>query len=373
MWRSRFLSAVALLVSLSSQAQFGNEWINFNQRYFKFKVAEDDFYRISRAELQAIGFPVESVPASRIQLFREGEEVALNVSANVDNTLDFLEFYGLKRDGTSDTPLYLENTQPHTLYNLFSDSATYFLTFQLGSVNGKRMGFSSERNNQGVTPEAYHLQDTLAVFSDAYSPGRNIDSDGITLSDYDDGEGWTGTFFRKNQSRTFEFSLNGYNGLANTTFETVLFGGNNQDHNVVFSAGPDLGSQVPIGGAQFSEWSSELFISNILSTSIGADNALSITAFDEGFPNRSDRVSVGYVQVTYGSDFTIGSNENVVFRLDNIAERKAFLQIPTGSPSSFRAFNITDPFNSERLTTTNFQDRLEIVVSDVNFSNKILG
>ena len=63
--------------------------------------------------------------------------------ANGDGTLNYFEFYGLGIDGISDTPLYDVGDQPHSFYNLFSDTATYFLTYKLGNENGKRMAFSS--------------------------------------------------------------------------------------------------------------------------------------------------------------------------------------------------------------------------------------
>ncbi len=371
MRRISILLTLFFIFSATVVAQLGNDWINNDQQYFQFKVLEDGFYRITRSDLEEAGFPVASIAASRIQLFRSGQEIAINVDTNPDNTINYLEFYGLKRDGSSDTPLYLEGTQPHTFYNLFSDSATYFLTYQLGSGVGKRMAFSSESNTTGLTPEPYHLQDTLAIFSNVYSSGRQIDSD-ITLSDYDDGEGWTGSFFSKNQSRTFEFLLNGYTGQSSVTFETVLFGGNGLDHRVLVNAGPDQSSQISIGEIQFSGWRSTFFTGNILSNTISSENELVVTAFDEGFPNLSDRVSIGYVRLIYESEFTQQDGRNAIYALDDITQRKAWLQIPSSTSSDLRAFNVTDPFNAVRLTTTSFSDRLELVVSDVNFANRIL-
>ena len=372
MWKTRIILLAGFLFSLNSFAQYGNEWIDFNQRYFTFKIGKDDFYRITRDELQAAGFPVASIPASRIQLFREGKEVALNVSTSSDNTIDYLEFYGKRRDGTSDTPLYLEGTQPHTYFNLFSDSATYFLSYRLGSESGKRMEFSSDRNSTGLTPEPYHLQEILRVFSGIYSVGRSVGSN-FTLSDYDRGEGFTGGFFRKNQSRTYQYLLNGLSGEGSVIFETVLVGGNNLQHNVEISAGVDENSLESIGNAQFNERNTYFFSEEVPMTSIGSGNELVVNVFDEGFPNQSDRVSVAYSKVVFPQEISIGNGLNKVFALDNISQRKGWLQIATTNASDLRAFDITDPFNAVRLSTTSFSDRLEVVVSDVRESNKIIA
>ena len=371
MLRSKLISLLAILWSIPTVGQFGNEWINLNQEYFTFKLAKDDFYRVTREELEAVGFPVGAVPASRIQLFREGEEIALNVSLNADNTIDYLEFYGKKRDGSSDEALYLPGTQPHPYYNLFTDSATYFLTYLLGSGSGKRMGFSADQNTTGLTPELYHLKDSLAVFSESYAVGRSV-AENITLGDYDNGEGWTDLFIRKNQSRSYELTLDGLTDQGNIRFETVLFGGNNLAHRVNLLAGPDASSLEILGTSQFTGRTSTIFVSNILRTTIGIDNALSLQVFDEGFPDQTDVISVGYILVTYPQALSVSSTQNKVFNLDDITNRRAWLQIGTTNAPDFRVFNVTDPANSVRFSSTNFSDRIEVVVSDVGTSNKIM-
>ena len=54
-----YISIVLLLIGFSSQLNaqvFSNSWINFNNIYFKFKVGNDDIYRISKTKLDSLGF-----------------------------------------------------------------------------------------------------------------------------------------------------------------------------------------------------------------------------------------------------------------------------------------------------------------------------
>ncbi|MEM0940612.1 MAG: C25 family cysteine peptidase [Bacteroidota bacterium] len=366
------VSILAVLLLNGTFGQFGNEWINFDQTYFKFKVARNDFYRITREELLAAGFPVSSVPANRIQLFREGKEVAINVGINTANTIEYLEFYGLRRDGSSDTPLYDSGNQPHTYYNLFSDSASYFLTYKLVNENGKRMGFSSDRNTTGLAPEQYHLADTLTIFSNDYSGGVQL-SHARTLSDYNRGEGWTGRAFSKGQSRTFEYLLEGPIINARVVFETVLFGRNGLDHNTNFSVGPNATNLTSIGNTQFSLRDSHFYTNMVPNSSIGNNGELFIQILEEGFPDASTRISVAYLRLVYGQEINMFNHSNKVFTLDNVSERKGWLQIGTSNAPEIRAFDVTDPFHVVQLNTTPFSDRLEVVVSNVSVSNKILA
>ncbi|MEM6641526.1 MAG: C25 family cysteine peptidase, partial [Bacteroidota bacterium] len=372
MWKTSVVLFLVFCLSLSSKGQTGSEWIDFTKAYYKFKIAEDDFYRIDRTQLEAAGFPVSTTAASKVQLFREGQEVALNVDATAENTINFIEFYGKKRDGSQDSPLYLPGTQPHSLYSLFSDSAAYFLTIALGSENGKRMGFSSDRNTVGLTPEAYHVEDSLILFTNSYASGRQVNfTNGITLSDYDDGEGWCGPALSKSQVRDFSFNLPELTSGFTTSLESVFFGRNSLNHNVNLLAGPDASSTSMIGNVQFAGYSSTSSSVSVANDLLG-DDQVTVRVAVEGFPNQGDRISIGYLRLLFPQSFELTIPRNKVFNLDNLTERRAWLQIGTSQASSLRAFDITDPFNAIRLASTSFSDRLEVVVSDVSLGNKIL-
>ncbi|WP_425392698.1 C25 family cysteine peptidase [Ekhidna sp.] len=372
MWR---ISIILLLFSFcsTSVAQIGNEWIDFSQSYYKVKVGEDGFYRITRAELASIGFPVETVPKNRIQLFRRGQEVALNV--NTGFTFEWLEFYGQRNDGQSDAPIYDAGDQPHTYYNLFTDTASYFLTYKLGDDDGSRMDFSADKNTTGLTPESFHIEDSLQLYTNSYASGVRFGSgSAFSLSKYDDGEGWTGSFQSKNVSRDFNFTLENYDATGNNPIiEMVLVGGNSLSHNVSIEVGPDVSSLGALSSVAFSGWGKQFFSGSLNSGNIGANGEFVVRVTPVGFPEAADRIAVSYIRLRYPQSIQMEDDENKVFTISNPTSSKAWLQIATTNAEGTRIFDVTDSYNPVRLATTNFSDRVEVVVPNVNDGQIVLA
>jgi len=145
------LPLLLLLLTTVLQAQmwngrdtlYGNEWIDYDQDYYKIFIAEDGIYRISYAQLQQAGIDVTGTAAGRYQLFLLGEEVALYTPATAGAALqpgDYLEFYGRKNRAELDRYLFKdpdgELLNPE--YSMFTDTAAYFLTVGVEGTQGKR-------------------------------------------------------------------------------------------------------------------------------------------------------------------------------------------------------------------------------------------
>src|SRR3954464_2899279 len=104
--RRLFFTGCFMLLLINSFAQMGNEWIKYNQFYFKIPVAKDGLYKLTYANLQSAGFPVDGIDPRRLQLFHRGVEQSIYVEGQDDaafNASDFIEFFGQKNDGTLDT------------------------------------------------------------------------------------------------------------------------------------------------------------------------------------------------------------------------------------------------------------------------------
>jgi hypothetical protein len=130
----------AIIYNLSSFAQpFGNEWINYNQSYYKIKIVENGVYRISFQTLNDNGVPLGTINPKNFQLFAKGKEVAMYIKGEADNSLahnDYIEFYGEGNAGWLDTALYEgRNNQPNPYYSLINDTISYFLTWNYSSSN----------------------------------------------------------------------------------------------------------------------------------------------------------------------------------------------------------------------------------------------
>jgi len=177
---------------------YGNEWINFStnqphsiQQYFKISVWRDGVYRVTLADLQAAQFPSPFNP-KQLQLFHNGKEQFIRVEGEADGVFDptdFIEFYGIKNDGTVDTRLYKNpDWQVNKALSLFTDTAAYFLTLNANPlIVNKRMVLETDVNFIGYTPLPYCIRESFSDYKVHYNTSKIID---VADPEYDEGEGW---------------------------------------------------------------------------------------------------------------------------------------------------------------------------------------
>ncbi|MFI5204881.1 MAG: hypothetical protein ACHQF2_10330, partial [Flavobacteriales bacterium] len=94
---------------ISARAQFGNEWINFTQNYYSFKIISNGVYRIDSLALSNAGINLTGLDPRNFQVFGRQREIPVYVSGEQDgvfNATDFIELYAFKNDGWLDTLLY---------------------------------------------------------------------------------------------------------------------------------------------------------------------------------------------------------------------------------------------------------------------------
>ena len=85
------------LVALSQP--YNNNWINYNQSYFKFKISENGLYSIDSLTLFNSGIPIGSIDPRNIQIFAKGVEIPLYIEGEGDGIFDNSDkiiFYALK-------------------------------------------------------------------------------------------------------------------------------------------------------------------------------------------------------------------------------------------------------------------------------------
>ncbi len=347
-----------LLPTAHCFAQHGNEWINYNQTYYKIKLAEDGIYKVSYDDLLEAGFPVSSVDPRRIQLFFRGTEQAIWVEGQQDAKLDpedFIIFYGKRNDGTLDAELYKPaEAQPHAFYNLYSDSTAYFLTWQLGAGNGKRMEFFSENNTTGIPAEPYHLEEELLVFTNQYSTGRQYPQNSISklrvrLSTYDYGEGWTGPRVQKGQSVNYTLPApSQFTGGNKPQLEVLLAGRNNHPHNVTLQIGDSEGNLRTLTTAEFSFLNNHLVSESIEWTDITSGNLVVRMTVNGGAEGGPDNASVSYIKLTYPQvPDAMGDSSKLVHLAPNPAG-KSYIELANPSAEPL-LLDITDKDNPLRL------------------------
>ncbi|MFZ9582681.1 MAG: hypothetical protein ACO28O_06890, partial [Crocinitomicaceae bacterium] len=93
MARSFILFLLLQFFHFTSFAQtFGNEWINYQQKYFAFPVVQNGIYKVGYQTLLNAGIPVSSIPIQAYQLFGKEKEQPLYIPDNGNDVLDPNEF-----------------------------------------------------------------------------------------------------------------------------------------------------------------------------------------------------------------------------------------------------------------------------------------
>ena len=336
------LSCYTLCISLSAQS--ANSWIKFNQEYCKISTAKDGIYRVSYSDLQTVGFSVTGDPRN-IQIFYQGIEQPIIVSGEADglfNTTDFIEFFGRKNDGKLDTKLYDNpSSQPHTYYNLYNDTTSYFLT--MGATSGKRMPLYSD--SQTLPPETFHWDEKLLILSSQYSPG--VDYGYIQLSAFNAGEGWMGNQILQTQTGTYTIT-----GIKNTEassgkpqLEILLTGRGPMTHVVDISSGSRVLSNITFSGFESYKQLQTLEWSDIQSN---GELVINVKVLGSGGP---DRVSVNYIKVRYPQKLDMENANEKVFVINKNPAGISYAEIQ-GAPSGTRLFDITDPAGIYQVATT---------------------
>lgn len=217
----KYLVILLLLIYTCSFGQnFGNEWINYDQKYYKTLVSKEGLYRIPQQQLVTMGASISEFTPSKIQMFWRGQQIAITVSdANLNDIFDpndYIEFYVLKNNGDLDTLLYDKvEMQANPYLNLYTDSTTYFLT---SSNTGPWKRIDQIAYENIGTKINYHLENYHLDFKAFYHEGiRFFTSEGTYLSNYDYAEG-----FGTNYNTSFEYTIPVNNFISNSGINTQI-------------------------------------------------------------------------------------------------------------------------------------------------------
>ena len=191
--KTRILLVLLLIASLGVNAQYNNEWIDYNKTYYKFKVGATGLYRINSAVLQTNG--LGSIPAQDFQLWRNGAEVPMytSVPSGLLGAADYLEFYGEMNDGKPDLKLYKNPAnQPGDAWSLQTDTAAFFLTV---NPAGGNLRLNDDANNVAgnvLPPDPYFMYTFRQHYKTKINPGfAAVVGEYVFSSSYDPGEGWS--------------------------------------------------------------------------------------------------------------------------------------------------------------------------------------
>lgn len=364
-----------VLIPGLSFGQVGHEWINVGQIYYKIPVAKNGLYKLTQNDLAQAGVPVDQIDPRRIQLFHRGVEQSLlfqhqqSPADGVFDASEFFEFYGKKNDGTLDAHLYKPSSdQPHSFYNLYNDTAYYFLTVH-PTAQGKRMSNFSQINTGSLPIETYHTSERLELFTNSYAVGETVSSF-VQLTSFDQGEGWSGSVLRENTSTNVVINnlTNGVPAGGQPTIEIQVLGRALVNHRAEIYVGQNTGSLQLLSTVDFFGYTPYTLNASLNWTDISATGSLTVQVRIVG-AGGSDFVSVSYVRVSYPRSFTMSGDTERYFSLATIAEGKSYVEIQN-APVASRIFDITDTNNLIQIGTTQ-SSSLNAVINTTNQERRI--
>jgi hypothetical protein len=329
--------------SAQAPTTYGNEWINYDQTYYKIQVAQNGIYRLSHTYLTQAG--ISGVDPRKFQLFRRGQEVAIHVAGEADGVFDptdFIEFYGERNDGKLDVELYKDPAhQVHQYYSLYTDTAAYFLTW--GTANGKRMG-ELNMSRAGLVPEPRIFVSQLDVRATGFIYGRFFGDSRVPWMDL--GEG-----FHINTNAPTNYTFSNLTNLETTgakpVVEAVFAGSLPGPHEIDAAVVLPSGALRQIRNLQYQNYEHHKLKLEIEFSDISADGRLNLR-----FTNKGDWYSLRYIKITYPQTPNL-VNRRLLFSFDSTKTSPTYLLLENAPPNSI-AYDVTNPYAVDR--TPGFQE-----------------
>ncbi len=181
-------------ISLNSNSfsqVFGNEWIQYSQKYYAFKVHTSGIHKIDYSALQNANITPTSFSTQNIQIFGREQEIPLYIEDGGDLSFDpgdYLLFYAEKNDGWLDSTLYASASDVgNPKYSLYNDTIQYFFTWNT-ATNNKRFQLETDTDIAAYAPSNYILFERFQSNNSSYNEGEKYSD--ASSSFFTSGEGW---------------------------------------------------------------------------------------------------------------------------------------------------------------------------------------
>jgi len=342
-------------------AQFGNEWIDYSKRYFKFPIAQTGVYRITysvfASSLASTGVPTLS--PGQLQIFARGKEVPIYVNDVNQNGVfdygDYIEFFAKANDAWLDTAVYFNSVPPNKNVSLFSDTIFYFLTWS-PSTNNKRLMLETDRNFAGYTVEPYVIYTSRNDYFSTYYDGET-DQFGITDPRYTGVEGWFDAPMSLNPSnpalpQTFTRQVQTpyvYTGGPDARVEVLLCGASNYA-----MANPDHHVQITFCNTTidttFEGYVKVTFTRTLTPMLLSTTNDFVFTLpADLNIP--TDRIALSYLQIVYPRQLNIGGSNSLFFIAPHRSAGKSYFRFTGLNAPTTDSVLVYDLTNAKRILT----------------------
>ncbi len=362
---------IIILFSVDAFAQnYGNEWINYNQSYYKFPIVKDGIYRISYSQLQSAGVPLQNINNPKnMQIFGRGKEIHIyvkNENTGVFTPSDYIEFYAQHNDGWYDSALYQNpNQQPNTSYSLFTDTAFYYFTWN-NSYNNARLTISNDINYSTYSESNYFLFDSKLFFKSEYMDGEKEKyfNDFIADPEYVNGEGWYDNAIKIGQTRTRNLpTKNVYTSGPYTKVFLEVMGGSS--YGTSGTNVPNHHFQVTYANKTidtlFNGYTRVILSDSVLSSNLGNNNTSFVMKSVNDINVNADRVAVPYLRMIYPHSPNLeNKNEFKIICKDAVNQSKTYFNFSNFNGGSDPVFY--DLYNNIRIKVTKNASNYQVLV-----------
>lgn len=337
-------------------SQAGNEWIDYSQPYWKFKIAADGVYRISYNSLVSGGLPVTSISPQNIRMYARGKEISIKFSGDEDGAIgpgDYIEFYGQKNDAWLDSLTYNDpNHVCNPNYSLFNDTIHYFLTVN-NDPGSLRCTTTEQTNFNDYTPVPYCSFQSAVDFHSRYLIGKQ-DVNGISLPTYDEAEGWFDAPFAKGTARHHDIPTpHVYSGPDAPPVKVFCVSAGasmaqgSPNHHLQLGWGNPINIEIDTSynGYQLNRLAFNINPSNLT----GTTTRITHRSIDD-LNVVTDLNAVSYIRITYPRNFIFDNIEPTIFNINNYNQNEYLLLNITGYSESARLFVLKNGLHREVVT-----------------------
>lgn len=348
--------AAVLLVftSFCFSQKYGNEWIKFNQSYFKFPVLQEGIYRIDSTTLSS-KFNLTTTDPRHFQIFLKGKELPLFIKGESDglfNGNDYIEFYANSLRGDYDSLLYADISYlPNPYKAFFNDSIFAYITLN-NSLNNKRFIVETDTSVSNYPVADYFYSEKLFHLSNTYNYVYDINN---SYSDprYTQAEGF-GYIFGKGATVTANFgNLSVFQTSVLPCYLKLNYSGSSMnmsaitDHQVQFSYADNNNNNVLLSDSLFYGYRAVQLNYTLTNQQIGNNSTFSLLSVNNAsFSAFNNSTVLHYLHFYYPKTSNLsGAALNTLYINDNnISSKQGFiLSMPNGgSSNSILAYDITN-------------------------------
>ncbi len=372
-----FISCYLVLQAFYLCAQkYGNEWINYNQSYFRINISSTGLYRIGYTTLLNSGIPVKSINPKNFQLYIKGEEQYIYLRGEADDSFDsndYIEFYAQKNDGLFDSLSYHQITRhPNPYIPLFNDTNYAYLTWN-SSLNNRRMTVETDLNFIGYTPSNYFYTEKIKAFNTHYSSGPTF-MDVISDPRYLQTEGY-GELINKGQFLQTNFgNLNVYQSLSLPVKLRVSYsgasatgiGGINYDHQLKIDFLDQSGNYKVINDTSFLGFRHFLVEKELVSSQLQNNSSIRVSSENNPLITKNNITNIHYIYLRYPQIPDLSNTSEHTFYIENHpTQLKTYLEIKNINIGGSQVI-LYDLTNHKYILTSETPNSIKVLIPNAN-------